>query len=229
MKSFKKLLAISLVIISIVSCFSIQASAHEIFQGIPLRMQDKNSSGKPLLHVHYKYMRDSGAPSYYYDSAIAAIDAWDGFANVTDGGCNQLVPSNMNVSFRCSENVWSNLALSSNTLAITWIVDTKDLDLVYSENISQTSGIIDFAAIYMNPTGDIFRNGTTDTTTIKNRIKKTMIHELGHAMGLGHPDREGYNPISNSTYSIMRQGFPDKKKTGLVPQPHERTDLNNMY
>lgn len=56
-----------------------------------------------------------------------------------------------------------------------------------------------------------------------------MVHEMGHAMGLGHPDRDEYNPISSSTYSIMRQGFPDAVKSGLVPQAHERTDLNNMY
>ena len=74
-------------------------------------MQDRNSNGKPLLHVHYKNLRDSSVPSYYYDSAIYAIDAWDGFANVTDGGCNQLSPTNMNVSFRCSESVWKELGL----------------------------------------------------------------------------------------------------------------------
>lgn len=85
------------------------------------------------------------------------------------------------------------------------------------------------AIIYMNPAGKVFSNGTTDKTKIKNRIQKTMVHEIGHAMGLGHPDRAGYDPISDSTYSIMRQGFPDKKKTGIVPQAHERTDLNNMY
>lgn len=29
-------------------------------------------------------------------------------------------------------------------------------------------------------------------------------------------------------YSIMRQGFQDKQKTGIVPKTHERTDLNNI-
>lgn len=152
-----------------------------------------------------------------------------GFANVTNGGCNQLAPTNMNVSFRCSASVWADLGKSSSTLATTWIVDTKGLDLVYAANRPNTSGVIDLALIYMNPTGTVFSNGTTNTTTIKKRIKKTMVHELGHAMGLGHPDRDSYNPISDSVYSIMRQGFPDKKKTGLVPQPHERSDLNSMY
>lgn len=229
MKSLKRILKISLTIIGIISCACIQTSAHELYQGVTLRMQDKNSSGKPLLYVHYKYMRNSGVPAHYYDCAIAALNAWDGFANVTDGRCNQVAPANMNISFRCSESVWADLGYSSNTLAATWIKDTNGLDLIYSSNISKTTGIIDLAIIYMNPAGKVFSNGTTDKTKIKNRIQKTMVHEIGHAMGLGHPDRAGYDPISDSTYSIMRQGFPDKKKTGIVPQAHERTDLNNMY
>lgn len=225
----KRILALLISIISIFSCISIQTYAHEVFQGVSLRIQDRNSNSGPLLHVHYRYMRDNGAPAYYYDSAIYAINAWDGFANVTDGGCNQLAPTNMNVSFRISNNVWNDLGLSSSTLAITWIVDTNGLDLVYSNNVQNTSGVIDFSVIYMHPTGSIFNTGTSNTTTIKNRIRKTMVHEIGHAMGLGHPDRTGYNPISSSTYSIMRQGFPDNVKSGIVPQNHERTDLNNMY
>lgn len=229
MRLLKKMLSILLVVINIVLCVLIQASAHELYQGTTLRMKDRNSSGKPLLHVYYKYMRDDNVPDYYYDSAIYAIDAWDGFANVTNGGCNQLAPTNKNISFRCSESVWKDLGLSSNVLALTWVVDTKGLDLIYNENILKTSGIIAQSVIYMNPTGTIFSKGTTNTTTIKNRIKKTMVHEMGHAMGLGHPDRDEYNPISSSTYSIMRQGFPDAVKSGLVPQAHERTDLNNMY
>lgn len=227
-KNIAKLLSVVMCVI-LCCCFPISVSAHEIYKGTTLRMQDKNSSGGPLLYVHYKYMRNSGTPDYYYDSALYAIDEWDGFANVKKGVCNQLAPTNMNISFRCSASVWSNLGLSSSTLAITWIVDTKGLNLVDSSNLKKTSGLIDLAIIYMHPTGTIFRQGTTNATTIKNRIKKTMVHEMGHAMGLGHPDRDTYSPISSSTYSIMRQGFPDKNKTGLVPQTHERNDLKSMY
>lgn len=229
MKKFFPLILGFMLCTALIVCSTIPASAHEVFQGTTLRIQDRNANGGPLLHVHYKYMRDNGAPSYYYDSAIYAKNAWNGFANVTDGGCNQLAPTNKNISFRCSSSVWSDLALSSSTLAYTWIIDTNGLSLINSSNISNTSGIIDFSIIYMHPTGSIFSYNTTDTTTIKNRIKKTMVHEIGHAMGLGHPDRSSYSPISNSTYSIMRQGFPDLVRTGLVPQTHERNDLTSMY
>lgn len=229
MKFSKRILSSVLVVVMVAACFVIPAAAHEVYPGYPLRMQDRNSSSGPLLHVHYKYMRDEGAPAYYYNCAINAIDAWDGFANVTDGGCHQISPTNRNISFRCSSSVWNDLALSSSTLGLTWIVDTNGNDLLTNHDFENSSGVIDFALIYMNPTGDIFYAGTSDPTTVKNRIQKTMVHEIGHAMGLGHPDRTSYNPISSTTYSIMRQGFPDMVNSGIVPQSHERTDLYNMY
>ena len=227
-KSIVKLISVVMCAV-ICCCFPISVSAHEVYQGTKLRMQDKNSSGGPLLRVHYKYMRNSNAPDYYYDAALYAIQSWNGFANVKNETINQLAPTNMNVSFKCDTKVWSNLGLSSSTLAITCIIDTKGLNLVYSSNLNKTSGIIDYAVIYMHPTGTVFSSGVTNKTTIKNRIKKTMVHELGHAMGLGHPDRSSYSPISSATYSIMRQGFPDKVNTGLKPQTHEKNDLSLMY
>ncbi len=194
-----------------------------------MRMQDRNSSNGPLLHVHYKYMRNEGAPAHYYDCAIDAKDAWAGFANVTDGGCNQLIPTEMNISFRFSEDVWSSMGFSPFVLGFTWIVDSDGNSIVDEYDCIYSSGIIDYSIIYMNPTGDIFYHETDDLTVVLNRIQKTMVHEIGHAMGLGHPDRDSYSPIADTTFSVMRQGFPDEVNSGTVPQAHERIDLNSMY
>ena len=229
MKYSKRILASILMVVMMAICFAIPTAAHEVYPGYPLRIQDRNSNSGPLLYVHYKYMRDEGAPDNYYNCAIDATYAWDGVANVTVGLCNQISPTKMNISFRCSSQVWSDLALSSSTLGLTWIVDTKGNDLLTNNDFENSSGVIYRALIYMNPTGDIFYTGTSDITTVKNRIQKTMVHEIGHAMGLGHHDRASYDPISSTTYSVMRQGFPDMNRTGIVPQAHERADLYNMY
>ena len=168
--------------------FATPASWHELYPGCPLRIQDLNSDSGPLLHVDYKYLRNDDTPAHYYDCAIAAINAWDGFANVTDGGCNQFVPANMNISFRCSESIWSDLGLSSSTLGFTWIVDSEGDNLLTATDFENSSGIIRLAIIYMNPSGTIFYSGAFNTTMVTNRIQKTMVHEIGHAMGLGPPD-----------------------------------------
>ncbi|MBR5773550.1 MAG: hypothetical protein IKY44_01735 [Clostridia bacterium] len=225
----KKFLSVLTILVLILTLFTTQVYAHEIHNGAPVRIQDRNSQGGPSLHVYYKLLRNTGAPTHYYDCAIDAIDAWSGFANVTDDGCNQLAPTNMNISIKYSQTLWDQLGIPSTVMGMTWSVDTNGNDLLIEDDFINSTGIIDYSIIYLNPTGNIFSYGTTDTTIITNRIQKTIVHEMGHAMGLGHSDREDYDPISSLTRSVMRQGAPDIVNSGIVPQTHERRDLNRFY
>ena len=59
-----------------------------------------------------------------------------------------------------------------------------------------------------------------------NQIQKTCTHEVGHALALGHPDRSYYSPISSNVKSIMKQGGYEGY---LVPQAHDKTDIDNKY
>lgn len=228
-KMLKKFLMICLLMITIVISVRTNVSAHEITKKISIKMQDLNIKGGPSLHVYYKPLRSDSTPEHYYTQAINAIAAWDNFAVVTDDGCNQLNPINANIFFSVNQSFWNSLGVSSTTLAVSWIVDTNGTDLYYISNQSETTGIIDYTVIYMHPTGAAFRDNTTNETIIKNRILKTMVHEIGHAIGLGHCDEDYYSPLPDFIYSIMRQGFPDEKNTGLAPQNHELDDVNKKY
>ena len=75
---------------------------------------------------------------------------------------------------------------------------------------------IDYAGILYTPYEDDYE----DTT----HMKRTMVHEIGHALGLGHPNTD-YDYTDAA--SVMRQGY--EGETYYTPQSHDKTDLNNKY
>ena len=84
-----------------------------------------------------------------------------------------------------------------------------------------------YANLYTTPTfeqssvGGFLGIGATSITTARRAA--VITHELGHVMGLGHTD--------TSFNSIMQQYFPMQFSGSdiLIPQTHDRTDLNNFY
>lgn len=69
----------------------------------------------------------------------------------------------------------------------------------------------------MNPDIDVFEKNDTFK-------EKTMVHELGHVLCLGHSDGD-YYPLSDDVDSIMKRGSLGYK----TPQSHDITDLSNKY
>ena len=96
-------------------------------------------------------------------------------------------------------------------------------DLVSTDNVSirtladaeRSSGYIKRASIILTP--------YTSHLSAQQR-RAVMIHEIGHVLGLGHPNTV-YNPTQ--TPSIKRSD--PLSPLYIIPQPHDVTDLNNFY
>lgn len=82
------------------------------------------------------------------------------------------------------------------------------------ESAKVSNGKISYASIYVTPHLDV-----CDTETYR---KKTMIHEIGHALGLGHANR---GPYATNVASVMNQG----KTSYYTPQAHDVNDLIPKY
>ena len=214
-------------------------SAHEIFANgsagayIIWSNTNLNSSGGPALKVNSVIDSSTTAGGRYAALYQSAMSQWNGLVcgNVTITISYVPLAANPNVYISNSSYVWQDLGSPINVMGITKIYDTSGSEISsYSTAIAST-GLIKQCSIYLNPSLSVFKQGGySDTSTVvTNRIKKTIAHETGHVMLLGHPDRTTYNPISSTVSSLMRQGFPNSTNIPIGPATHEINDIKNKY
>ncbi|WP_141136625.1 hypothetical protein [Paenibacillus herberti] len=115
-----------------------------------------------------------------------------------------------------TQTSWDNAGISYYAAAVAILYDSAGAQIMTYSQAQNSNKMITYGAVWCNPDGNYAGPTELDQT-------KILTHELGHIMGLGHP--EMYNPIPASTMSVMRQsalGFS-------TPQAHENSDIRTMY
>lgn len=208
-RSFLKLISIILIIVTCLNCTIV--FAHELYyvNGVGLNIRWYDVTNRVAhLKINGNYLNDYY--TQYYSSIRSAWPNHSARVSVTETAFGA---SNVDLA-TATEQAWINRYEDSymNVWGHCRSVTTNGYDLETLENAQASSKRINYSAILYTP-----YIGTYGSET---HLKKTMVHEIGHALGLGHPD-------GNYSYtSVMYQG---PINTYWLPQTHDINDLNNKY
>lgn len=213
MKKIGKIVAL-VVVMGVISTNAVSVFAHEIFYdgstAVPLRWNDvTNRTAKLKLNDD---LLDSNYSSHY--SVIRG--AWPNASTRVSAVDSDFSISNVDLA-TASSDYWSDrwgILYSSAVLGVCDMTSTDDIQINSLSAAKNCSGLIRYAGILFTP------NSSYDNNTHR---RNTMVHEIGHALGLGHPNTNYY--VTNAA-SVMRQGTVENYYT---PQTHDINDLNSKY
>lgn len=227
----RKMIVTLVVCLALILMTSGVTSAHEIYYHY-----QAGTSGNPLVGINLKWSITTNGKAYLkinadylqsvYSTQLSSV------YNTWQTSCPSEVvavmwpvsSSNVDLGTK-TQTEWNNKWGSSANYVLAYTV-LKSTDNVYVTSVAtaeQCSKSIKYANIYFNPSVSAF--GSTQRALT---IKRTLVHELGHVLCLGHPNGNYYT-VSDA--SVMRTGYnmSDAADAYYVPQTHDKNDISQKY